>query len=61
MHEGFNFIITELLDRGSLDGYLLGKFTLSMDRKVVILKQICKGMAYLHTHNPPIIHRDLKV
>jgi len=60
VHEGFNFIITELLDRGSLDGHLLGKFTLSMDRKVVILKQICKGMAYLHTHNPPIIHRDLK-
>lgn len=24
-------------------------------------RQILKGLAYLHYHNPPIIHRDIKV
>eukprot|EP00301_Raphidiophrys_heterophryoidea_P001898 c10893_g1_i2.p2 GENE.c10893_g1_i2~~c10893_g1_i2.p2 ORF type:complete len:324 (+),score=71.20 c10893_g1_i2:1358-2329(+) len=27
---------------------------------LVLARDICEGMAHLHTHNPPLIHRDLK-
>jgi serine/threonine protein kinase len=26
-----------------------------------ILSQICLGVAYMHSFNPPIVHRDLKI
>ena len=61
IHEGLSYIITELLDKGSLDTYLQGKFVLDLRSKITILKQICKGMSYLHSHVPPILHHDLKV
>lgn len=25
-----------------------------------VLDDTCRGLVYLHSHNPPIIHRDLK-
>jgi len=31
-----------------------------MKVKLSIAKQIAKGMLFLHTNDPPIIHRDLK-
>lgn len=33
---------------------------ISMKVKLSIAKQIAKGMLFLHTNDPPIIHRDLK-
>ncbi|KAF9112152.1 hypothetical protein BGX27_003923 [Mortierella sp. AM989] len=54
--------ITELMSSGTLKQYL--KKTLKGSLKPKVLKswcrQILKGLVYLHTHNPPIIHRDLK-
>ncbi|KAG0070680.1 hypothetical protein BGZ90_012552 [Linnemannia elongata] len=54
--------VTELMSSGTLKQYL--KKTLKGALKPKVLKswcrQILQGLVYLHTHNPPIIHRDLK-
>ncbi|KAG0238365.1 Serine/threonine-protein kinase wnk3 [Actinomortierella wolfii] len=54
--------ITELMSSGTLKQYL--KKTLKGPLKPKVLKswcrQILQGLVYLHTHDPPIIHRDLK-
>ncbi|KAF9561642.1 Serine/threonine-protein kinase wnk1 [Mortierella alpina] len=54
--------VTELMSSGTLKQYL--KKTLKGSLKPKVLKswcrQILQGLVYLHTHEPPIIHRDLK-
>ncbi|ORX95084.1 kinase-like protein [Basidiobolus meristosporus CBS 931.73] len=52
--------ITELMTSGTLREYI-PKLDLP-NIKVVKRwsRQILKGLAYLHTHDPPIIHRDIK-
>ncbi|KAI8360077.1 kinase-like domain-containing protein [Mortierella sp. GBAus27b] len=54
--------VTELMSSGTLKQYL--KKTLLGSLKPKVLKswcrQILQGLVYLHTHDPPIIHRDLK-
>ena len=53
-------LVTELMTSGTLKGYMRRlkeiktKFIRSWGR------QILQGLHYLHTRNPPVIHRDLK-
>lgn len=42
--------LERLLDQGK---------TLSLSIKTSILLDVAKGLVYLHSHNPPVIHRDL--
>ncbi|KAH7840414.1 hypothetical protein Vadar_016496 [Vaccinium darrowii] len=53
-------IITELFTSGSLRQYR--KKHRSVDLKAIKnwARQILRGLCYLHSHSPPIIHRDLK-
>lgn len=53
-------MITELFTSGSLRQYR--KKHKSVDLKAIKnwARQILKGLVYLHSHEPPIIHRDLK-
>ncbi|KAE9610243.1 putative protein kinase WNK-NRBP family [Lupinus albus] len=53
-------MITELFTSGSLRQYRIKHK--KVDMKVVKgwARQILTGLNYLHNHNPPIIHRDLK-
>ncbi|KAJ1688653.1 hypothetical protein LUZ63_012808 [Rhynchospora breviuscula] len=53
-------IITELFTSGSLRAYR--KKHQQVDLKAIKnwARQILRGLVYLHNHNPPIIHRDLK-
>eukprot|EP00055_Hartaetosiga_balthica_P004813 m.13184 g.13184 ORF g.13184 m.13184 type:complete len:1496 (-) comp4121_c0_seq1:184-4671(-) len=58
---GNPFIVTEFLDRGSLSVFLqspIEKFTIV--RQLKFARDAASGMEYLHNHNPPFIHRDLK-
>ncbi|KAI3687426.1 hypothetical protein L1987_81122 [Smallanthus sonchifolius] len=53
-------MITELFTSGNLRQYR--KKHKSVDLKAIKnwARQILQGLAYLHSHEPPIIHRDLK-
>lgn len=53
-------MITELFTSGSLRQYR--KKHKNVDLKAIKnwARQILRGLCFLHSHNPPIIHRDLK-
>jgi len=53
-------IVTEYMPRGSLYKILHSPQPLSIGRLRFIALDAAKGMAYLHSSNPVIIHRDLK-
>ncbi|KAE8719046.1 Serine/threonine-protein kinase CTR1 [Hibiscus syriacus] len=56
-------IVTEYLSRGSLFRLLHKpgvREVLDERRRLSMACDVAKGMNYLHRHNPPIVHRDLK-
>ncbi|CBI37576.3 unnamed protein product, partial [Vitis vinifera] len=53
-------IITELFTSGSLRQYRKKHKKVDMKAVKGWARQILMGLNYLHNHNPPIIHRDLK-
>ncbi|PIM98663.1 Tyrosine kinase [Handroanthus impetiginosus] len=56
-------IVTEYLSRGSLYRLLHkpgAREVLDEKRRLSMAYDVAKGMNYLHKHNPPIVHRDLK-
>lgn len=55
----FNFI-TELFTSGTLREYRRRYQGVHMLAIKNWARQILKGLAYLHSHDPPVIHRDLK-
>ncbi|KAI3829496.1 hypothetical protein L1987_03621 [Smallanthus sonchifolius] len=55
----FNFI-TEMFTSGSLREYRQKYKRVHIRAVKDWARQILEGLAYLHSHNPPVIHRDLK-
>lgn len=55
----FNFI-TELFTSGTLRQYRQKYPQVSIRAVKNWARQILKGLTYLHSHDPPVIHRDLK-
>ncbi|XP_021804023.1 serine/threonine-protein kinase WNK8-like, partial [Prunus avium] len=53
-------MITELFTSGSLRQYRKKHKNVDMKAIKNWARQILRGLHYLHSHNPPIIHRDLK-
>ena len=53
----FPVMIMELMDE-SLTAYA-EKPNISFKRRVSILYDVAEGLSYLHSRNPPVIHRDL--
>jgi len=55
------WIVSELCSLGSLRQVLDDtERVLTLDVRLNLALQVAEGMAYLHTQDPPIIHRDLK-
>ncbi|CBI40585.3 unnamed protein product, partial [Vitis vinifera] len=53
-------MITELFTSGSLRQYRKKHKNVDMKAIKNWARQVLRGLVYLHSHNPPIIHRDLK-
>ncbi|GAB2291120.1 hypothetical protein Dimus_025377 [Dionaea muscipula] len=53
-------MITELFTSGNLRQYRKKHKNVDMKAVKNWARQILQGLVYLHSHNPPIIHRDLK-
>ena len=52
-------IVVEFMPRGNLRS-LIQKSDLPFRTKMLFAKQIASAMSWLHSNQPPIIHRDLK-
>nr|XP_023870679.1 probable serine/threonine-protein kinase WNK7 [Quercus suber]POE88495.1 putative serine/threonine-protein kinase wnk4 [Quercus suber] len=53
-------MITELFTSGNLRQYRKKHKNVDMKAIKNWARQILRGLVYLHSHNPPIIHRDIK-
>jgi len=53
--------VMELLSGGTLLSLLSSHYTIPMYVKLSILQDVSKGVHYLHTHKPPIMHRLLNI
>ncbi len=51
-------LVMEKLDT-DLDKYLSNNKNVPIDQKLSILLDVTTGLLYLHTKNPPVVHRDL--
>lgn len=55
---GYPMIVMEKLD-SSLDAMLTSHSSIPLVLKTMLMQDIAKGLNYLHTQVPPIIHRDI--
>jgi alpha-tubulin suppressor-like RCC1 family protein len=59
----YYFLVTEYCENGNLFDYIHAsskRFTLKNKDRLKIALEIARGVNYLHSFNPPILHRDLK-
>lgn len=55
------FILTKYYENGNLSDYLHdGQNVLPLKEKIRLASEIAQGMAYLHSFQPPLVHRNLK-
>ena len=52
-------IVMELMDTSLAKFVECNKSKISFETKVSILLDVSLGLSFLHSHNPPILHRDL--
>ncbi|KAF4375262.1 hypothetical protein F8388_001019 [Cannabis sativa] len=62
INRNHRILVYEYMTKGSLDTFLLreNREELHWRRRVQIAIGAASGLAYLHTHGKPIIHRDIK-
>ncbi|KAK4749554.1 hypothetical protein SAY87_027003 [Trapa incisa] len=59
VNRNINFV-TEMFTSGTLRQYRLKHRRVNIRAVKHWCRQILRGLLYLHSHNPPVIHRDLK-
>mmetsp|Transcript_2081 Transcript_2081/g.6200 ORF Transcript_2081/g.6200 Transcript_2081/m.6200 type:complete len:320 (+) Transcript_2081:58-1017(+) len=59
-HEGNHLIVSTLMSGGALSDVLKNGAVIPWDKRIQIVGDVTRGMAYLHGRTPPIVHRDLK-
>eukprot|EP00245_Coleochaete_scutata_P009468 TRINITY_DN3124_c1_g3_i1.p1 TRINITY_DN3124_c1_g3~~TRINITY_DN3124_c1_g3_i1.p1 ORF type:complete len:481 (-),score=92.72 TRINITY_DN3124_c1_g3_i1:105-1547(-) len=58
-----NCLVYEFMEHGNLEDRIRSERRwgpLLWDKRIIILHQVAKGLYFLHTSKPPVIHRDLK-
>ncbi len=58
--DNYTYMIREYFDGMTLDAYVLGNGVVQEDEAVDLAIQVCDLLIYLHSQNPPVIHRDIK-
>jgi len=58
----YGYFTMEYIAGGSLQHYWrsFGSRYMPVETAICIMRQVCRGIAVAHSHNPPIIHRDIK-
>jgi hypothetical protein len=54
-------LVLELMEGGALDNRLVAQPRLGWQQRVSIALDTCRGLVYLHSLSPPMIHRDVSV
>eukprot|EP00181_Compsopogon_caeruleus_P003862 CAMPEP_0184679168 /NCGR_PEP_ID=MMETSP0312-20130426/1991_1 /TAXON_ID=31354 /ORGANISM="Compsopogon coeruleus, Strain SAG 36.94" /LENGTH=254 /DNA_ID=CAMNT_0027128445 /DNA_START=326 /DNA_END=1087 /DNA_ORIENTATION=+ len=54
-------IVSEYFESGSLADLISSVQTLTLEQKLHIAMSIARGLLYLHSSNPRVLHRDLKL
>jgi class 3 adenylate cyclase/tRNA A-37 threonylcarbamoyl transferase component Bud32 len=58
VEDGQPYLVMELLEAQSLDGFSATRSSMPLDEKLNIIIQVCQALEYAHQHN--VIHRNLK-
>lgn len=53
-------MVVEFMVKGTLYDVLHKAPSLPWSKRIQIALDICRGLLFLHSHNPPIVHRDMK-
>jgi serine/threonine protein kinase len=53
-------LVLDFMDAGSLDDRVFAKPLLQWKERAAILLHTARGLAHLHSLDPPIVHRDVK-
>jgi serine/threonine protein kinase len=53
-------LVTEFAENGNLQQYYTKNKSLSWDMSLKFSKEIVRGLRYLHSRDPVIVHRDIK-
>lgn len=54
------YLVMDYIPGDDLDSLLKHQGGLPLDMTMQIAEQLCSALSYLHSQNPPVIHRDIK-
>ncbi|HWQ46786.1 MAG TPA: protein kinase [Longilinea sp.] len=54
------YLVMDYIPGDDLDSLLKQKGGLPLDMAMQVAEQLCSALSYLHSQNPPVIHRDIK-
>lgn len=60
MYENDLYTIIDYVDGHDLKFYIDNGYVFSEGQLIKWLKQLCEVLSYLHTHNPQVLHTDIK-
>ncbi|WP_433946589.1 protein kinase domain-containing protein [Paenibacillus sp. SN-8-1] len=59
--EGYTYLVMDFIEGVTLEKYIADLTSLPPIELILhIAAQVCEGLDYLHTYDPPIVYRDLK-